>query len=559
MNVPIIDPLQGDFPEVIEEFLEHGAMKCIAFNRRGTLLAAGCSDGSCVIWDFMTRNVAKVLKDNKCDATITSVSWSKFGHRLLVAAADNSLTVWDVLEGHKVRQVTLQKTPFLARLHPGSSIPSICLVCPLSTPPMIVDLNTGSTTTLPISLSERDSLILPPTHNKFSDGSAPYTASVACFSKYGDLVYVGNSKGEILVIDHKSNQVRGIVATSGGSMIKNIVFSRSGQFLLTNSSDRTIRIYENLLPLKDGLKSLDDLKETLKELSGVEKLRAIGSKCLVPLRDFQDSVTRMHWKASCFSGDSEYVVGGSADKGEHKMYIWDRAGHLVKILEGPKEAIIDFAWHPVRPIIVSVSATGSIYIWAKDYTENWSAFFPDFVEIEENEEYVEHEDEFDLNPDCERVKQSDVNEDEEVDIMTADKDTSFSDSDMSQEELLYLPVDTCPDVPEKQDQCIGTGDSILYGSPLSEYAGQNGKVMKYTSCPIDGQGSDAAMDDSDTGGTNLKRKRKPTEKVLELQEEKKNLTCPLNLYLRCVVSLMGLLKLTGFSFGCNVVAMSSEF
>lgn len=33
------DPLQGDFPEVIEEYLEHGTMKCIAFNRRGTLLA----------------------------------------------------------------------------------------------------------------------------------------------------------------------------------------------------------------------------------------------------------------------------------------------------------------------------------------------------------------------------------------------------------------------------------------------------------------------------------------------------------------------------------------
>jgi len=33
------DPLQGDFPEVIEEYLQHGLMKCIAFNRRGTLLA----------------------------------------------------------------------------------------------------------------------------------------------------------------------------------------------------------------------------------------------------------------------------------------------------------------------------------------------------------------------------------------------------------------------------------------------------------------------------------------------------------------------------------------
>lgn len=37
------DPLQGDFPEVIEEYLEYGVMKCIAFNRRGTLLAGNDS------------------------------------------------------------------------------------------------------------------------------------------------------------------------------------------------------------------------------------------------------------------------------------------------------------------------------------------------------------------------------------------------------------------------------------------------------------------------------------------------------------------------------------
>lgn len=130
----------------------------------------------------MTRGVAKVLKDNNCDAAITSVSWSKLGHCLLVAAADNSLTIWDVLEGHKISQLTLQKTTFLARLHPSSSMPSICLVCPLLTAPMIVDLNTGSTTTLPISMPERDSSILPPTRNKFSNGSAPYTANVAYYN-----------------------------------------------------------------------------------------------------------------------------------------------------------------------------------------------------------------------------------------------------------------------------------------------------------------------------------------------------------------------------------------
>ncbi|KAK9293103.1 hypothetical protein L1049_021089 [Liquidambar formosana] len=514
MNAPIIDPLQGDFPEVIEEYLEHGVMKCIAFNRRGTLLAAGCSDGGCIIWDFETRGIAMELRDRECAAAITSVCWSKLGHRILVSAADKSLTLWDVVNGEKIKRITLQQTALQARLHPGSSTPFICLACPLSSAPMIVDLNTGCTTVLPVSVSDMGTGVAPPSRNKFSDVSPPFSPTAACFNKYGDLVYVGNSKGEILIIDHNNIGVRALVPISGGAVIKNIVFSRNGQYLLTNSNDRTIRIYENLLPLKDGLQILDDLNKTVDELDGVEKLKAIGSKCLALFREFQDSITKMHWKAPCFSGDGEWVISGSASKGEHKIYIWDRAGHLVKILEGPKEALIDLAWHPVHPIVVSVSLTGLVYIWAKDYTENWSAFAPDFKELEENEEYVEREDEFDLILETEKVKESDVNEDDEVDIVTVEKDSAFSDSDMSQEELCFLPAVPCPDVHEQQDKCLGSSsklvDSNHSGSPLSEEGGQNGQAMNHESSP----------GEEDTGGTRMKRKRKPSEKGLELQAEK---------------------------------------
>ena len=52
-------------------------------------------------------------------------------------------------------------------------------------------------------------------------------------------------------------------------------------------------------------------------------------------------------------------------------------------------------WHPMRPIVCSVSG-GVVSIWAHNQVENWSAFAPDFKELDENVEYEEKEGEFDL-------------------------------------------------------------------------------------------------------------------------------------------------------------------
>lgn len=113
-------------------------------------------------------------------------------------------------------------------------------------------------------------------------------------------------------------------------------------------------------------------------------------------------------------------------------------------------------WHPVGPIIASVSSFGNIYIWAAKHEENWSAFAPDFLELEENLEYEEKEDEFDVVrhinynidsslliiqvPDEEKTKLKNVDEDITVDVTTCEPIQAFIDSDDEQDkdEVLYL-------------------------------------------------------------------------------------------------------------------------
>ncbi|RHN56434.1 putative transcription factor WD40-like family [Medicago truncatula] len=84
---------------------------------------AGSNDGSCVIWDFETRGIAKELRDNECSSPMTSICWSKCVNRILVSAADKSLLLWDVMNGKVIKRKVLQKNPMQACLYSDSNLP----------------------------------------------------------------------------------------------------------------------------------------------------------------------------------------------------------------------------------------------------------------------------------------------------------------------------------------------------------------------------------------------------------------------------------------------------
>jgi COMPASS component SWD1 len=198
-------------------------------------------------------------------------------------------------------------------------------------------------------------------------------------------------------------------SSASSSAIRQIEFARRGTSFLVSTADRIIRVYDtvDVLPNKTN--------NTNTRLNGDPE----------PLQKLQDLVNRTLWKKCCFSGDGEFICAGSSR--QHALYIWEKnVGNLVKILHGTKgEMLMDVVWHPVRPLIASVSS-GIVSIWSQNQVENWSAFAPDFKELDENVEYEERESEYDLDDEDKSIKKSVGNDDEvDVDVTTVQPMQAF--------------------------------------------------------------------------------------------------------------------------------------
>ena len=109
---------------------------------------------------------------------------------------------------------------------------------------------------------------------------------------------------------------------------------------------------------------------------------------------------------------------GAADPASHKIYIWDISndGRFVSTLDGGREPLVHLhvgrtsfvfmsfsysdiwikQWHPSKSSIVSTTNQGNVLIWHNPNPERWGAFAGGFEEVDENVEYEEREDEFDI-------------------------------------------------------------------------------------------------------------------------------------------------------------------
>lgn len=384
--------------------------------RRGTLLAVGCNDGRIFIWDFLTRGIAKIIAAHV--HPVCSLSWNRTGHLLLSASTDNTVCVFNVVSGDCLMKYRFPSPFIKVQFNPRDS--SYFLVTLLKYPSLLVKIN-GTYHELPLD-----------------DPNEPNV--VSSFDRRGDHIYCGNGKGKISIFKSSTRElVTSFRVTNGSassSAIRQIEFARRGTYFLVSTADRIIRVYDtnDVLPV-----------------NGEERKSEPE-----PLQKLQDLVNRTLWKKCCFSGDGEYICAGSSR--QHSLYIWEKSiGNLVKILHGTKgEMLLDVVWHPVRPLIASVSS-GVVSIWSQTQVENWSAFAPDFKELDENVEYEERESEYDLEDEDKSVNGlKDVDEEEvDVDVTSIQPIQAFmsSDEEDEREQLLFLTI--TPDFDEVEDNTDG--------------------------------------------------------------------------------------------------------
>ncbi|KAK8442391.1 chromatin binding protein [Candidozyma auris] len=429
MNLSLQDPfaVAKEYPETLIQTFHHGHAVVIQFNVKGDYLAAGFSDGRIFIYDLVSYTINAVLRKNGHVRQITSLNWSHCGRYLLSSSQDWCCILWDLKYANKagvdknpavIRKIRFDSPVWSASLHPRN--PYILTASLFEDDPVHVDLTDADDfkvtklKTEPLEQQEKEQNDAEPKKKE-----TKHMTLVTRFSPLGDFVMTGTSKGWLNILN--ADKLETVYSTKvTNSNIKTLEISRNGRKLAVNSSDRVIRQFT----LPDMLNNKDPSTWEFE----------IEHK-------YQDVVNRLQWNTVAFNHNSEFLVASTFGQSSQDLYLWEtQMGSLVKILEGSHEELIDVKWNYNKCMIGSTGLdTGAIYLWSVQFPSKWSALAPDFVEIEENDEYEEKEDEFDIIDETEVIKKRLEEEDTEVDIIT--RETTDARGFDTGIESFVIPID----------------------------------------------------------------------------------------------------------------------
>lgn len=398
MNLALQDPfaVAKEYPDTLVQSLSYGFSVVIQFNHKGDYLALGLADGSIVIFDMASMGVVAQLKGGHV-RPITSISWSRDGRYLLSSARDWRCKLWDlaaVLEPNQtvVGEIKFDGPIWMATLHPYHN--QVMAATLFEEDPVVVDFSLGK----PI-------VHRLPTNPTGHEAKDKHVTLVSTFTPNGRYLFTGTLKGWINVFEFDDeNDERAApklvhLTKICNSNIKLLCISPNGGMLAVNSSDRIIR--QVRLP---DMYQVQDPEQWEFEVE----------------HKYQDVVNRLQWNSVSFNHNGDFLCASTYGNSSHDLYMWEtQLGSLTKILEGSSEELVDVKWNYPRCMIGSTGLDlGHVYLWLIRFPQKWSALAPDFVEVEENIEYQEKEDEFDIIDEDELHRKRREEQDFDVDIMT---------------------------------------------------------------------------------------------------------------------------------------------
>lgn len=318
-----------------------------------------------------------------------------------------------------------------------------------------------------------------PVNEKQAAQDAKNATTVVIWSGNGQHILTGTNKGWFNIIDIATCETIYSTKLCSG-IILHLRLTSSGRDLVVNSSDRIIRTVQ--------------LPNLASESLDPDEIHIEAE------HKFQDVVNRLSWNHVAFSATGEYVTATTYNN--HDIYIWERNhGSLVKILEGPKEEHGVIEWHPSKPLLAASGLeTGRIHMWVVVSPQRWSALAPDFVEVTQNVEYIEHEDEFDIYAQEEIQKRQLNLENDDVDVLTVEP---VKGEIVYHEDAFKLPVLLDLDDSESEEEFVVVG----LGTMRRKDPNENREMLADGSTAISGSGAEVvAVKKAKTGRGASKKK-----------------------------------------------------
>jgi len=162
-----------------------------------------------------------------------------------------------------------------------------------------------------------------------------YPIISVAFSKDADSIFGAGIENEIRNWNFKAGKEDPDLKLQGHTdSITGIKLSHDGKYILSNSMDNTVRIFDAQPYCPED--------RNVKIFTGAQ-------------HNFEKSMLRCSW-----SPDDKKVASGSCD---HNMYIWNvDSRRLLYKLPGHSGSVNDVDFHPTEPIIVSASTDGTLLI-----------------------------------------------------------------------------------------------------------------------------------------------------------------------------------------------------